>query len=1071
MEQKLEIPSLGQMVIVRQRPAIVEDISEYSTADETLHAVEVRYIDGWNYPERDSLIWQREWNPKVIKGNMIPKIFDTNPDSYDIFTNFINAYRWSTVNKVNINESEDNINLIAPWQSAIQVEDYQLYPLMKALLMPRISLLLADDVGLGKTIEAGLIISELVARGRLKRAMIVCPASLQLQWKEELKEKFNLDFEIIDRKKQFELQKEFGINTNPWNVYPRVITSMDYIRQPDIRESFKAACDKLTINKGKLPWNMLVVDEAHNFNPTIYGDNSQRYETLKELGNKFEHKIFLTATPHNGYTHTFTGLLELLDPVRFSQMDSIDDNYKKHIDTVMIRRLKKDLNSKNKQRFALRNVESINIDLENLEQQLFDILREFKKEGILSLKQRSDKEAQIGQFLFNLLTKRLLSDPYAFACTWWNKIVIETDDVATFEEVNYAYKRAEHLVEDDIEKEQRENELLFKSSNWLKTIGNEFNDYVVKISSILNEIGFTKALVQSDLTENKLIPETTKIKKLIELIEDKIMINGEFLKDERIIIFTEYKQTLNYIMEMLKRKGYIAPYVDCLYGGMDSKLRQNLKERFNNEESNLKILIATDAASEGVNLQNGCRYVLHYDIPWNPMRMEQRNGRVDRHGQRRDIYIYHFTSNDDSDMSFLDRVAYKIEQVREDLGSVSQIIDGIINEHFKPSDDFVKSEENIDLMKLRTTIKTNVKEIDNIRAFQRLKATELQLSLSEENLFNLLAYVIKRNCGDVEEVESQVYRITKVPHSWKGMIYDTLEVKKGGTSGLPKITFNPQYFKREIEGREFYVNKEDTVLIRLAHPIMQKAMLEVKKELWSNSQLSRWTLVEGDLPIGIDQILKLNVLVEVVNKLGEKIHQEVLISNYQIVNGELIKLDSNLNSELKGIKTQSISNLQSRIDELYVFEDELEDSIKDSFKEIVSYQKEKLLKVFLEKLNVEKAKETKLYDERLELIKNDKVQRKITKIIKQIEKEVEQRNTLQLSLFEDEESKVKENIKRLEKQKEILEHNANITRELLKDEKKRVLNEMLPKKYSISNLQIYPLGIEVILAKKENKSE
>lgn len=208
------------------------------------------------------------------------------------------------------------------------------------------------------------------------------------------------------------------------------------------------------------------------------------------------------------------------------------------------------------------------------------------------------------------------------------------------------------------------------------------------------------------------------------------------------------------------------------------------------------------------------------------------------------------------------------------------------------------------------------------------------------------------------------------------------------------------------------------------------------------------------------------MLVEVVNKLGEKIHQEVLTSNYQIVNGELIKLDSNLNNELKGIKTQSISNLKSRIDELCVFEDELEDSIKDSFKEIVSYQKEKLLKVFLEKLNVEKAKETKLYDERLELIKNDKVQRKITKIIKQIEKEVEQRNTLQLSLFEDEESKVKENIKRLEKQKEILEHNANITRELLKDEKKRVLNEMLPKKYSISNLQIYPLGIEVILAKK-----
>lgn len=173
MEAKLEIPHLGQMVVVRGRAGIVEDISEFSTKEEVLYAVEIRYIDGWSFPERDTVIWQREWNPKVVKGSLLPKILKTSPDSKENFYNFINAYRWSTVNKVTINEDEENISFIAPWQSAIQVEDYQLYPLLKALLMPRISLLLADDVGLGKTIEAGLIMSELVARGRLKRVLII----------------------------------------------------------------------------------------------------------------------------------------------------------------------------------------------------------------------------------------------------------------------------------------------------------------------------------------------------------------------------------------------------------------------------------------------------------------------------------------------------------------------------------------------------------------------------------------------------------------------------------------------------------------------------------------------------------------------------------------------------------------------------------------------------------------------------------------------------------------------------------------------------------------------------------
>ena len=1060
-----DIPLLGQMVIVRDRPAIVENIDEYAAFNEHLHAVDVRYIDGWNYPESDTLIWEREWKPKAPVGNLIPRIFETNPDKKQTFMNFINAYRWSTVNKVNVKDDEDNINLISPWQSAIQVEDYQLYPLLKALLMPRISLLLADDVGLGKTIEAGLIVSELISRGRLKRAMIICPASLQIQWKEELKEKFNLNFEIIDRKAVFELQKEFGIQTNPWTYYPKVITSMDYIRQPDIRESFKASCDRLTQSKGKLPWNMLIVDEAHNFTPNPYGDNSQRYELLKEIGGKFEHKIFLTATPHNGYTYAFTGLLELLDPVRFSQIDSIDDNYRKNIDNVMIRRLKKDLNFKNKQRFAKRYIKAINLELTMDELELFEALREYKNECIEILKEKKFSEVYIAQFIFNLLTKRLLSDVYAFACTWWNRIMIEAEEEATMNEVNYAYDRTKNLVEDDAEKEQREDELIFKSNRWIKTISCNSQKYILKINGLLDKIGFSREAVSMDIEEIKSLPKTSKIQKLIDVLRDKLLINDKYIKDERIIIFTEYKQTLNYIKEILSRSGFKEPYIDTLFGGMDTNKRQELKEKFNNEESNLKILLATDAASEGINLQNGCRFVVHYDIPWNPMRLEQRNGRVDRHGQRRDIYIYHFTSEDESDMQFLSKIVGKIDKVREDLGSVTKVLDNILEEHFNSNNK--NDYDNVDLVKMKTTLNTNVTEADNIKAYQRLKATEIQLALSKENLFNLFSSVLIKDGGAIEEVEKDVYRIIKIPMFWKSIMHETLEVNKGIISGLPKITFNPEYFRKIVNGREFYLNKKDTTLIRLAHPIMQKAMMEIKKELWDSSNINRWTLVKGDLPKGIEEITKVYILVEVVNNLGEKIHQEILCKNYQIIGGKLFDIDEQLDIQLNNLKIIEVMNIKKCINTILDYEDELEDSIKEKYNIIKKDEEKKLENIFKEKLNIEKERHLKLYNQRLEFLKNDRIQKQINKIVKKIEEESLKQNALQLNLFEDAESKVKENIKKLEKQKEILEQNANTTREVLKQEKNRVINEMLPNKYTISNLQFYPLGIEFILNEEE----
>src|SRR5262249_7070718 len=158
-----------------------------------------------------------------------------------------------------------------PWQSAIQIEDYQLYPVLKALLLSRVELLLADDVGLGKTVEAGLILSELISRRRIRRVLIVCPAALQTQWRGEIREKFYLDFAIVDRDETFRLRKAQGLDTNPWMAFPRIITSMDYLRQSAVLQEFLGASDSLTSKqRTTLPWHLLIVDEVHNLTPARF---------------------------------------------------------------------------------------------------------------------------------------------------------------------------------------------------------------------------------------------------------------------------------------------------------------------------------------------------------------------------------------------------------------------------------------------------------------------------------------------------------------------------------------------------------------------------------------------------------------------------------------------------------------------------------------------------------------------------------------------------------------------------------------------------------------------------------
>ena len=249
--------------------------------------------------------------------------------------------------------------------------------------MPRVNLLVADDVGLGKTIESGLVALELIIRHRARRVLVVCPASLQVQWRDQMRDKFGLDFRIVDSELMRDLRRKRGIHVNPWSHFPRLITSIDFLKRERplrlFRETLPAEGESIYPRR----YDVLIVDEAHNCAPAgrgKYATDSLRTEAIRLLAPHFEHKLFLTATPHNGYSESFTALLELLDNQRFARGMSTDTKeFMRQRDAVMVRRLKSELPKDDfgQDRFPKRVLEALEVDYPHEEKRIHAALREY----------------------------------------------------------------------------------------------------------------------------------------------------------------------------------------------------------------------------------------------------------------------------------------------------------------------------------------------------------------------------------------------------------------------------------------------------------------------------------------------------------------------------------------------------------------------------------------------------------------------------------------------------------------------------------------------------------------------
>jgi ERCC4-related helicase len=879
------LPQVGMLATVRNRIGWIAHVDAHAGHSGTYHLVRIEYLDQLGAPE-DTLLWEAEPRARVWPPSDLPQVESSQPMPGGDFEALVRASRWNAtapfLDSAKLQKSAFPA-ITAPVFGAVEIDDFQLVPLLKALAMPRVSLLLADDVGLGKTIEAALVLHELLVRRRIRRILIITPASLKLHWKQELFDKFALRFGIVDRDETQKLRSRLGPDANPWRVNSRLITSYHYLKQPDILDDFLTTCRVGESQvQSQLPWDLLIVDEAHNLMPSNFsGRDSDLAQMLRQITPYFEHKLFLTATPHNGHTRCFSGLLEQLDPARFTQTTDFEPDQKARIPEVVVRRLKReiiqfDLDSGKAARFSPRFAKPLPLFFGRAELRLNTAVEELRKAVRQVVASRQRQEQLAGSFAAEILSKRLLSCPYTFADSWFRfkQGTLELDDVVA-SEVRAAQTAVEEQTTDDRERESRNRHAARTVGAWLKPLLADLEEQISEVDEALDGLGLREIGIVSTPAFDE------RYDRLRGLIDEWLRRDKHWRDDERLIVFTEYKTTLDYLERRLKDKYGDDGAIRVLYGG-DTSLndRENIKAAVNDPEDPVRILIATDVASEGLNLQETARLLLHFEIPWNPSRLEQRNGRLDRHGQARDVLVHHFTSDDDADLRFLAYVANKVSDIREDLGSVNDVFDVAFQRRFidmADADDVIQHIDSaVEAARGRADVDRDIDLTEGVEALSRLKELRAELDLTPQSLLDTLSVALRMETGKVclegPDARGRM-RVSDGPASWKPTLDETL--KRHGQ--WLRIVFDPDFFLSEKAGRVVFRPLKDTRLMHLGHPLFRHALSAFARRRFRSGSdgATRWIVSQGAIPKDADALITIYVEELAVNELRESLHHWV----------------------------------------------------------------------------------------------------------------------------------------------------------------------------------------------------
>lgn len=498
-------------------------------------------------------------------------------------------------------------NLHIGQQAAMDLMPYQLDPAKLSLQRPRQRILIADTVGLGKTLEAGILMSELIARGKGKRILVVTVKSMMTQFQKEMWNRFTIPLVRLDSNRIQKIRASLPTNYNPFFYYDKTIVSIDTLkRDVEYRTHLENAY-----------WDIIVIDEAQNV--AERGDHqAQRSRLAKLLADRSDTMIMLSATPHDGRAKSFASLMNMLDPTAIA--DPL--NYTpEDVKGLCIRRFKKDVKDQVSGSFLERKITLERCSASAQEEYAFDIFVEMQLEMDLG------KSRGTGQLFKTSLEKSLFSSPAA------------------------CIKSIEAR---------------------LKKLCKKYNADDIKDIHLLKEL-------QAAL--EKITPESfTSYQKLISLLRSKEYAWNPNDTDDRVVIFTERIETMKYLTERLRQDlGVKVNAIQEISGSMSDAEQQKIVEDFGRTESPVRVLVASDVASEGLNLHYLSHRLIHFDIPWSLMVFQQRNGRIDRYGQKKRPDIRYMLIESDNkkikgDMRIIEILITKEEQALKNIGDPSLLL-------------------------------------------------------------------------------------------------------------------------------------------------------------------------------------------------------------------------------------------------------------------------------------------------------------------------------------------------------------------------------------------------------------
>lgn len=584
----------GMRAVIRDEEWLIKRIETNSLGHQVLHCVGVTPL----VKDRDAIFLTDLEQIQIVDPASIQLIADSSPFFKRSLLYLESQWR---------QQLPTDRNLHIGHKAAMDPMPYQLDPTKLSLQRPRQRILIADTVGLGKTLEAGILMSELIARGKGKRILVVTVKSMMTQFQKEMWNRFTIPLVRLDSNRIQKIRASLPSNYNPFFYYDKTIVSIDTLKR-DV---------EYRTHLEKAYWDIIVIDEAHNV--AERGDHqAQRSRLAKLLANRSDTMIMLSATPHDGRAKSFASLMNMLDPTAIAD----PENYTpEDIKGLCIRRFKNDVKDQVNGSFLERQVTLEHCHASAQEEHAFDLLAE------MQLEMDAGKANNTGRLFKTNLEKSLFSSPAACCKS----------------------------IEARLKK-------LYKK-------------YTV------DDISDIRLLEELHTALGQVTPENfTRYQKLLELLRSDSY--GWNPKDpgDRVVIFTERIETMNYLAEHLRTDlGLKSSAIQEISGGMSDAEQQRIVEDFGRTESPIRILVASDVASEGLNLHYLSHRLIHFDIPWSLMVFQQRNGRIDRYGQQKrpDIRYLLIESNNKQikgDMRIIEILIQKEEQALKNIGDPALLL-------------------------------------------------------------------------------------------------------------------------------------------------------------------------------------------------------------------------------------------------------------------------------------------------------------------------------------------------------------------------------------------------------------